>query len=139
MDPDLSRGLDWMNFRGSFHIKKDNVAVQADPLSLSGILVSGKSNHISPGIECVALQQVIENLWLLSMGRFILLLKMSLWFSPVRSGLIDYFLLTMHCKVMSHLFLLYSSSQDDLNVGIYMCSSYCTELFFLLTMLKSKF
>jgi len=41
----------------------------------------------------------------------------------------------MHCKVISNLFFLYSRSQDDLNVG----NSYYTELFFLLTMLMSKF
>lgn len=119
--------LDWMFFRGSFPIKIENV--QADAMSLSEILVSGRFSHTTSGImECVALQQTSENLWLLSNEKFILHCKMNLWFSPVILGLIGLF--SYHyCKVISDLFC--SSSQDDLHVE----SSYGTELLFLLIML----
>lgn len=88
----LGATLDWMFFRGSFPIKIDNVPVQAHAMSLSEILVSGMSSCTSSGImECVALQQMSENLWLLSNEKFILHCKMNLWFSPVILGLINLF------------------------------------------------
>lgn len=81
-----------MFFRGSFPIKIENVPVQAAAISLSEILVSGRSCHTSSGImECVALQQMSGNLWLLSNEKFILYCKMNLWFSPVILGLIGLF------------------------------------------------
>lgn len=67
------------------------MAIQADPPSLSEILVSERSSHTSSRMECVALQQMCEHLRLLSTGKFIALLKMSLWFSPVSPELIDLF------------------------------------------------
>lgn len=81
--------LDWVFFRGSLPIKTENVPVQADTMSLSEIIVSGRSSHTSSGImDCVALQQISENLWLLSNEKFVLHCKMNQWFSPVILGLI---------------------------------------------------
>lgn len=95
-----------------FPTRKGNAVIQTEPPSLSEVFLSGRSDHTSSGMQYVAGQQTSENLGLLPPGNFVLLSKMSLCFSPVSSGLIICFLITIHCKVISNLFLLYCRSQD---------------------------